>query len=117
MDDDILVDLPRLLSKIRDQPEVDTKLFGYQHFRLPINRNGKWSVDRSELVNQDHFPDFLSGAEASFFKRIFAPTEKFAPTQYSAHAIVGAYSCRRREFAPMRVLKKLTSEIYSHPGK
>jgi hypothetical protein len=66
MDDDILVDLPRLLSKIRDQPEVDTKLFGYQHFRLPINRNGKWSVDRSELVNQDHFPDFLSGAEASF---------------------------------------------------
>jgi hypothetical protein len=32
------------------------------------------------------------GPRGQFFKQIFAPTEKFAPTQYSAHAIVRAYA-------------------------
>jgi hypothetical protein len=42
-----------------------------------------------------------------FFKRIFEPTEKFAPMQYSAYALVRTYACRRRELAPTQVLKKL----------
>jgi hypothetical protein len=51
------------------------------------------------------------GLRGQFFKQIFAPTEKFAPTQYSAYAIVRAYPCCRREFTPKQVLKKLASDF------
>jgi hypothetical protein len=35
---------------------------------------------------------YLCVARGQFFKRIFAPTEKFAPAQYSANAIVRVYA-------------------------
>jgi hypothetical protein len=59
---------------------------------------------RSYVLKDDALTSVQS-PRGQIFKAKLAPTEKLAPTQYSAFAIVRAYGKRRREFAPMRVLK------------
>ena len=66
MDDDIVVDFNQLLLRLRTflAEDFDRKIFGFQHFELPVSRFGKWGVSKNDIVGADTYPNFLSGKQS-----------------------------------------------------
>ena len=58
MDDDIAVDLPKIIEKSKTNLQT---IGGWIHSKMNVRRrNSKWSLNKNEF-EQDTFPDFVSG--------------------------------------------------------
>ena len=58
MDDDIAVDIPKMIEKSGNSLET---IGGWLHSKMNVRRrNSKWSLSKVEF-EQDTFPDFVSG--------------------------------------------------------
>ena len=58
MDDDIAVDIPKMIEKSGNSLET---IGGWLHSKMNVRRrNSKWSLSKVEF-DQDIFPDFVSG--------------------------------------------------------
>ena len=62
MDDDIAVDLTKLITKTKSQISKDSlTIGGWIHSGMNVRREqSKWALTKEEF-GQDHFPDFASG--------------------------------------------------------